>query len=110
MPSSSNVVTTDDDIYLNDGGDFTPTGDYYPGEPEERAIEKDEKNAPVITSYPIMGAVADWFAEQVKKCDNLDNIIASEQHVDIKVQVLAMKRLKELLQEKAHEWEKFRES
>lgn len=106
---------SNDDIYVNDGETFVDSA-YYPAPPTDR-VEAEVTEASIkAASYPIMGAVADWFIDAVAECDNLDNIethamtingVKVGRTMSIEVQVLAYQLLKQLLMDKCTEFNQF---
>lgn len=107
---------TDDDLYKN-AGDTYDTGTQYFEEPEEQKREQAEKAAIKAASYPILGDVADWFEEQIKQCDSIDNIqfdlqtiqgMTVDRKLSVEVQVLAYRMLKELMTDKFSQFQDFK--
>jgi hypothetical protein len=106
---------SDGDVYPNEGETFAQ-GIYYPGQPEEQKLAEKEAAAAKSASLPVLNEVADWFAAQVKACDDIHSIQITEVEINgvkftrkasVEGQVLAMQLLKEKLIEKSHEFEKF---
>lgn len=105
-----------DDLYINDGAAYDTS--YYPEDQDGEVKEQEvSQKAVQAASYPIMGDVAEWFEEQIKSCDSIDNIIFDTQvignvqldrNLSVEVQVLAYRLLKEKLQDKARDFEDFR--
>lgn len=104
-----------DDIYPRDGETYDTT--YYPDPPAEQVEEEQIAKGIQAASYPVMGAIADWFDEQIKGCDSLEHIaidkmtingVTYERTVSIEGQLLAHKLLKNLLLEKYAEFESFK--
>lgn len=104
-----------DDVPMTDGESFQ-NGIYYPEQPVERTNDEVSEAAIKAASYPVMGAVADWFIDAVAECDNLDNIqlramtingVKVGRTVSIEAQILAYQLLKELLMDKSNEFAQF---
>lgn len=107
---------SDDDVYFNAGDSYGEPGAYYPAVPKEQAERIRESEAVKASSYPILPELAQWFDDQIKKCNNINNIqvdaltisgVKYERSVSIEAQVLAYKLLYDLLASKAHEFERF---
>lgn len=102
------MQTTDDDIYLRDGESFQD-GAYYPTEDKEALEEARNDASSKAASYPILNDLAEWFEQQVRECDNIDNIDMTQGAVSIESQVLAQKLLKQKMLDKAQEFAQFKE-
>lgn len=109
------MAINDDDIYLNAGDSYDTA--YYPDQVDEVREQAETKQREMAVSYPVMGAIADWFEACIAACDNLDNVVFDmtviggvpvDRKVSIEAQVLAMKLLKEKMVEKYGEFEEFR--
>lgn len=105
----------DGDLYLRDGADYQ-NGIYYPDAPEEQVEEEQKAIGVKASSYPVMDDVADWFKTAISECDSVSNIevatmtmngVKYSRSVSVEAQVLAYQLLKELLQDKANEFQEF---
>lgn len=120
MPASNDpadIPISDGDMYPNDGDSFQ-AGIYYPEAPKEQTEAIAAESAAASVSFPIMAEVLDWFNRQVEKAGDINQIetkrltingVTYGRTVSIEAQVLAQQLLKEMLAEKAHEWERFSE-
>lgn len=106
-----------DDLYVNAGDDFGADTAYYPEAPTERREAEATEAAIKAASYPILGDVADWFEEQIKNCDTLQNIqfdiqtingIQVDRKMSVEVQVLAYAMLAQLLTDKYQEFKAYK--
>lgn len=102
--------------YLNDGASYSDSTDWQPPKPEVQTEAANQVKSVVATSYPVINDVADWFEQQINNCDNIHNIqVASTtingvkytREIHVEAQVLAYQMLKDLLLEKARDWEGF---
>jgi hypothetical protein len=107
----------DGDLYLRDGADYQ-NGVYYPEAPIAQVEEEQKAIGIKASSYPVMDDVANWFKEAIADCDSISNIETSIQTlngvkysrtISIEGQVFAYQLLKELLQDKANEFQEFGE-
>lgn len=105
----------DDDIYLRDGAAYT-NGVYYPETPVEQVEEEQKAKGIKASSYPVMDEVAEWFDAAIKECDSISNIemqtmtvsgVKYSRATSIEGQVMAYQLLKQLLKDKAVEFEEF---
>lgn len=107
-----------DDIYLNDGETYTPPGVYYPKTENPATDAELQTQAAIAQSLPIMGEVAAWFEQEIQNCDNIHNIQVTSltvngvkygRDISVEAQVLAFQLLKEMLQNKARDFESFKD-
>jgi hypothetical protein len=107
--------SNDGDLYQNSGDSYDTT--FHADMPQERIEEEVKAAAVKAASYPILGDVADWFDEQIKACDSVDNInfdiqtiggVSVDRKLSVEAQVLAYRMLKELLNEKYQEFKDFK--
>lgn len=110
---------SDDDVYVNAGDSYDAPGAYYPDAPEGQSERINEAKAIKSASYPVLPKLAQWFDDQVKSCDNLNNIqvdaltvngVKYQRTVSVEAQVLAYRLLRDLLSTKAHEFKQFAEA
>ena len=94
-------------MYPQEGSSYDADTTYYPGEPLERKQEEQKDNAVLASSYPIMGAVADWFHDAAMDAMDITNIDL-ESKVPVEVQVKAYQLYQAKMIEKAREFEDWR--
>lgn len=86
-------------------GNLAPNAgaDWY-NEPEEQvASQRDELNR-LGDPRAVLAEIHEWFNEQAEACDHVSNI---REEASIEVEVLSLKRLKDLLRTKADEFREF---
>jgi hypothetical protein len=98
----------DDNLYVNDGDQYT-NGVYYP--PEATVVKEAEQKQKSVqsTSYPIMNDVADWFNEQIAICDSATFIksYAKENNISMDEAHAGFEVARTLLESKAVEFAEF---
>ena len=105
----------DDDVYTRSGETYDSTASYAK-EPDEQVEEKDQRNAIIAGSYPIMDDVADWFRTQIAASTDIHNVevttmtvngVKYSRKISVEAQVLAFQLLKQLLESKLQEFSGF---
>ncbi len=99
---------SDEDLYMNSGLDYAPA-DYQPSIPKERVEEESKEAAIKAASYPIIGAVADWFQEQFDYLDSRSALLAyaKEYNIDVEVAGRAFDVARDIIAIKTKEFEDF---